>query len=459
MSNRQGEGNATHHERRGGRLRVWAGLGLIVSACALLSLSRAPATLHNAEADASGSTQPQRLRAGLVGRDRILKPQGTTPSESLYILDSNNKKEESQVLVVDVQDGRVVKTFKAGSNPDMALSPDGKRLYIASTWWTADRWGGSTLDTFDTASGVLLKRVDNPDRGLSTVPQYPSKMVISQNGRWLYIYKVHQTLDGDDHYVATFDTHNGRFLSEVQKTPFCGGYAILQPLGTDRQLAVVCRESGDVRFLDLAPKASARNRTLASGSNTTGAPVQKVRILSKGVPEHGRRVGPAFLSSDGLTLTVIMGDGRLLRIDNVSQTILEKDIVDGEARKRSGGANKSEQSSSQDWLADSWIRYQAPQLSPDGSKVYVGIGRLAHLGQGVQLFDRVAVFESKTLRRVGIIKTNQLFYSLVLSKDGRHLYALSPEQASVMVIDTVIQQEVRTIYGMGRTPIRAIVAP
>jgi DNA-binding beta-propeller fold protein YncE len=230
-----------------------------------------------------------------VGReDRISKRQSTTPSELLYILDSNDNKNESQVLVVDVEDGRIIKTFKAGSTPDMALSPDGKRLYITSTSWTADRWGAGSLDVFDTASGALIKRVDNPDRGLSTVPQYPSKMVTSKNGRWLYIYKVHQTLDGDEHYVAAFDTHKGRFLSEVQKTPFCGGYGIMQPLPADRQLAVVCRESSDVRFLDLARNGSARSRTTASGSNVTGAPVQKVSILSKGVAEHGRRVGPTF---------------------------------------------------------------------------------------------------------------------------------------------------------------------
>jgi WD40 repeat protein len=452
--------DSTHNERGRPRLRVWAVLVFIVSACALPSLSIAPARVSNVEADTLGPTHPQRARVGPAGReDRIRKQERTTPSESLYILDSNNNKEESQVLVVDVEGGHVVKTFKAGSTPDMAVSPDGKRLYIASTWWTADRWGGGTLNVFDTASGALLKRVDNPDRGLSTVPEYPSKMVVSQNGRWLYIYKVHQTLDGDEHYVATFDTVKGRFLSEVQKTPFCGGYGILQPLLADRQLAVVCRESSDVRFLDLAPNGNARSRTMASGSNAAGASAQKVSILSKGVPEHGRRVGPSFLSSDGVTLTVIMGDGRFLRIDNGSRTVLEQATVDGEARASSSAANKTAQATSQDWLADSWIRYQAPTLSPDGSKLYVGIGRLAHLGQGVQLFDRIAVFDSKTLRRVGIIKTSQLFYSIVLSKDGRHLYAVSPEQASLIVIDAVAQQEVRTIYGIGRTPIRAIVAP
>jgi YVTN family beta-propeller protein len=458
MSYRPADG--THDERRRPKLRVWAVLGFIVSACALLSFSTAPARVSNAEADPLKPAQPQRAGVGLVDReDRIRTRERTSPSESLYILDSNHNKEESQVLVIDVEDGRVIKTFKAGSTPDIALSPDGKRLYIASTWWTTDRRGGGTLDVFDTASDALLKRIDNPDRGLSTLPEYPSTMVISKNGRWLYIYKVHQTLGGDEHYVATFDTHNGRFLSEVQKTPFCGGYGILQPLLADRQLAVVCRESSDVRFLDLARNGSARSRTTAFGSDATGAPTQKVSILSKRVPEHGHRVGPAFLSSDGVTLTIIMGDGRFLRVDNGSRTILEKDRVDGEARESSGGANKPEQATSRDWLADSWIRYQAPALSTDGSKLYVGIGRLVHLQQGVQLFDRIAVFDSKTLRRVGIIKTSQLFYSMVLSKDGRHLYAVSPEQASVMVIDAATQQEVRTIYGMGRTPIRAIVAP
>lgn len=442
-------------------MRVWGVLAVIVCACTLLSLSKAPTRVSNAEATPLGPTQPpQRARVGLVGReDGIRKNERTTPSELLYILDSNDNKKESQVLVVDVEDRRVIKIFKAGSTPDMALSPDGRRLYVTSTWWMADRWGAGSLDVFDTASGALIKRVENSDRGLSTVPEYPSKMGTCKNGRWLYIYKVHQTLDGDEHYVAAFDTHKGRFLSEVQKTPFCGGYGILQPLLEDRQLAVVCRESSDVRFLDLGRNDSARSRTTASGSNVTGAPTQKVSILSKGVPEHGRRVGPAFLSSDGLSLTIIMGDGRFLRIDNGSRTILQKDRVDGEARESGGGANKPEQANSQDWLADSWIRYQAPVLSPNGSKLYLGIGRLAHLRQGVQLFDRIAVFGSKTLKRLAIIKTSQLFYSMVLSKDGRHLYAVSPEQASIMIIDTKSQGEVRTIYGLGTSPVFAIVAP
>jgi YVTN family beta-propeller protein len=154
-----------------------------------------------------------------------------------------------------------------------------------------------------------------------------------------------------------------------------------------------------------------------------------------------------------------MGDGHFLRIDNGSRTILEKDRVDGEARESSGAAIQPEQATSQDWLGDSWIRYQAPALSPDGSKVYVGIGRLAHLGQGVQLFDRIAVFDSETLKRLAIIKTSQLFYSATLSKDGRHLYVVSPEQASIMIIDTKSQREVRTIYGLGTSPVFAIVAP
>lgn len=127
--------------------------------------------------------------------------------------------------------------------------------------------------------------------------------------------------------------------------------------------------------------------------------------------------------------------------------------------EQSVAAPPRQQATSRDWLADSWIRYQVAPKSPDGTKLYVGVGRLIHLRNGVQLFDRIVVLDSQTLARVGTIKTSQLFYSLCLSKDGRHLYAVSPEQGSLMVIDTGTQRELRTIYGIGTTPIFAIVAP
>lgn len=122
-------------------------------------------------------------------------------------------------------------------------------------------------------------------------------------------------------------------------------------------------------------------------------------------------------------------------------------------------ARKEAANVADDGLASSWIRYQEPVLSPDGAKLYLGIGRLAHLQQGVQSFDRVMVFDSQALRRTATIKTPYPFESIALSRDGQYLYAISTEQASIMVINTADQARIHTIYGIGRTPIRAIIAP
>jgi YVTN family beta-propeller protein len=380
-----------------------------------------------------------------------LKKREERQSGWLYLLDSNNKAKESQVLLVDPERGQVIRTFKTGYTPDMALSPDGTRLYVASTLWTSDQWGQGILQVIDTASGEVLKTVDNPDRRLSTVREYPSDMVFSPNGRWLYISKVHQTLEGDFFYIATFDTARGRFLPQRARLPGCG--ATLVPPG-GQQLSVICSGTLDVRFLDVR-----KNGAAISVKSSVGIPPSRLSPSSKGVAEHGRRVGLGFLSIDGSTLTVIMGDGRFFKIDKQSRTIMRTDAIDSDARKITNSAAEISNNAAEDWLADSWIRYQPPTLSPNGMKLYVGVGRLSHLRQGVQSFDRIVVFDSQTLKRVETIKPSQPFFSLTLGKDGRHLYAISPEQASIMVIDTATQREIRTIYGIGTSPIWAIVAP
>ncbi len=423
---------------------------LLIGVFATLILFIGSATLRAGQKGGNGGTATKSAFARIFASPADREKPG---SGWLYVLDSNNNKSESQVLLVDPEKGRVIRTFKASHVPDMALSPDGKRLYIASTLFSSTGYGHEVLEVINTASGAVLQTVDNPDRWVSTLPQYPSHMAISPDGRWLYSYKYHQISDEVFSYVATFDTVQLRFLTEKAPLPYCGGAAALLPF-SDQRLNVICYDTADVRFLELTKSGAAVPFT----TSDKGLP-SKLSLWPRGVAEHSRRVGPGFLSADGNMLTVILGDGRFFRIDKESRKIMQTDAIDTEARKITTTAVKNTINAIDDWLADSWIRYQAPTLSPDGTMLYVGVGRLIHLRQGVQSFDRIMAFDSQTLKRVGTIKTSHPFFSLTLSKDGSRLFAISPEQASVMVIDTATQREVRTIYGIGTSPIRAIVAP
>jgi len=68
------------------------------------------------------------------------------------------------------------------------------------------------------------------------------------------------------------------------------------------------------------------------------------------------------------------------------------------------------------------------------------------------------VLDTATGHVLGGIETSVPFWSATLSKDGKLIYALAPEQHRVLVIDTATLQEVRTI-DVGRTPSLALVVP
>ena len=92
--------------------------------------------------------------------------------------------------------------------------------------------------------------------------------------------------------------------------------------------------------------------------------------------------------------------------------------------------------------------------SPDNAKVYLGYGTepTDEVWTGLRVLDTV------TGHVLGGVQTSGPFWSMALSKDGKLIYALAPEQHRVLVVDTATLQRVRTIE-VGRTPSLALVVP
>jgi hypothetical protein len=82
-------------------------------------------------------------------------------SGKLYVLDAGNNRKKPQILVVDPSNGKVIRTYRAGYQPDMTLSPDGKLLYLSSSIENAASGLENFLDIYDTASGALLNHISN----------------------------------------------------------------------------------------------------------------------------------------------------------------------------------------------------------------------------------------------------------------------------------------------------------
>lgn len=340
----------------------------------------------------------------------------------LYVLDSKNGATEGQVLVLDPAQGSVVRSFATGLAPDFALSPDGKRLYIASTYTQrTDPAAREELSVIDTASGQIIQTVSNADRAFYNVQPIFSGMTLSPDGRWLYVSKM--ALVGQDnilYWVATLDTRTNKFLPEKAEVPNCGVTQFL-PMTKARQLQVVCTDTMDVRTLKIMPNgASASLSTKLKGVG---------RRLRSDLPAY------SFPTAEGSNMTMT-ADGRLLKIDSaqVATELLSIDVP-----------------------SDRWV--QTGVTSPDKGRVYVSLTVPAAANQGRWLADRITALDLRGMNRLGVVETSHPFSYLAVSRDGRFLYATDTGGASLMVIDTSTLREARVISNVGVSPSLVLIAP
>lgn len=338
----------------------------------------------------------------------------------LYVLDVLRSSTQSQILVVDPATQRVMGSIYAGAGPDMALSPDGTRLYVASS-----RGAGSELAAIDTRTGAIVHTTPTLFRAEFTLRPFWSNLAISPDGQRLYVQTLQTIGPGQDlPGVATFDTVHGRFLPDTAEVPGCGlGQAVSEPAGWD--LAVQCLATHDLRFLRLAPSgAVAAEHTVALPVGTSGG------------SDLAEPAGSA-LAPDRRTVAVITLGGRAIIVDAASGQILQAADL-GVAPGR-------------------WVPQGMLALSPDGARLYLGVGRLDERSQHVA--DQIVVIDPHTWRRVGTITPPQPLWGLATDRNGGRLYALDPDGHRVHVIDAGTLRDISTMTSVGAAPVRAIVAP
>lgn len=161
------------------------------------------------------------------------------------------------VWLVDPEEG-VKGGLKAGYAPFFALSPDGARLYISSRapGPAGLRVSSYELWAIDTASGVLLQQVKLSNRLNYTLPA-PGGLAVSPDGRYVYIAKSRTIRSGvHEQTIQTFDTIRNRLLPEEAGLPDCG-YPVIVPVSGAWQLVVKCSSRG-ARLLSLAADGSVK---------------------------------------------------------------------------------------------------------------------------------------------------------------------------------------------------------
>jgi len=354
-------------------------------------------------------------------QEQITASEWQTPHPGwLYVMDYNSGLSGSNghVLLVDPNNGHVVGRLIVGSVPEMVLSPNGKRLYVASILNTGD-----TLAVIDTTNGAIVQSVPVHHRAqYKAMPDTPM-IAISADGLWVYILKMRNISRLHDEFsLASFDVARGVFLPDEAVLPGCVS-GLIFPSPNSQQIQVLCRGSNDVHFL-----LQTQNGLQALPPPFPLRSINEVEVI----PATGA------LSPEGNILAIGSHAGGVLEV-------LEIDV----------GAGPLGRVLAQ--LPDNWVPARGVAQSPDLEKLYVAVGQVSKRSTGKA--GSVLILDARTGQEFKRWRTNHSFWSLAISPDGQLLYQVDPESQTIFEFDTTTYQEVRTINGIGMVPSRIVVAP
>lgn len=362
----------------------------------------------------------------------------------LYVLDAGNSQKKPQVLVVDPSNGKVIRTYRAGDQPDMTLSPGGKLLYISSSFENAATGMESFLDIYDTASGALLNHISNPEALQRKVPVYGSSMVMSPDGKRIYIEKYHWVPERPGHtgcYTSVFDTQSRQFLVDISVSD-CGvavlpasdeqTFYLVSTARTAIDTFTITGSAGSVntahQYTSISiPPSSTSTRAAQKTPGTATAPCEVLR------PSAAKRIGPVLLRPQQKTVGLILEDGSRLSVDLSNEATTPMGQESGLGKLNGIQAI----------------------LESSSSSVYFGTSQGTN--NYFERYDSIVRIDPATMATTGTMTTSLPFFEIARSHDESTLFTVNPERAKITVIDASSLREIRQ-FPVGVQPIFAIPA-
>lgn len=295
----------------------------------------------------------------------------------------------------------LVRNIGVGQTPDVAVSPDGSRLYI----------GGDALTIVAADTGKTLGTTPNPGHPLWPGPIPTSLMVISPDGSRLYMLKRKTVSGRDVTWVASFDAARQAFDTASAQIDDCPAASLHAPSAD--QVFVVC---------------GGENTVYAITRHSDGQLVQSSRaMLDKpaGVLPTGEKNAHGDIRSviwgRGAEAFLVKLDGQTLRFDTQGMRVT---------------------GSSAGPLTGMWVLGGEGAVSGDGRTLFVGCSRLHDTA-----FERqyIAAFDSQTLILIKIAHAPAAFRSLAWNPFAPELLLTSPDTHSVIALDPQTLQQTRML--------------
>ena len=372
----------------------------------------------------------------------------------LYIVDSDRGTWDSheRIFAVDPERKEIVKTYPTGARPDIALSRDGTRLYMASESRVPEGpegAGAGRLDVVDTSTGATLASVANPNRWVAMGPLYGSAMALSADGRWLYVYKLMPEPENTvSEFVAIFDTAANKFLPDTISLPNCGA-SLFVPWPNSRALSVACFVTEDLRTMQFSDQ---------------GIPATQLPSVIAIPHDWGRtRLGTAFVSGEN-ELTVLMTDGKYRRVNVQTGTTVREGEIDFSPPLTPPGWHPAIPGA--EHVPSLGRRIIRSRVLESQGRLYVPLHR-PYLY--LHAADAIAVLDAKTLQQVGFFELKSpfwhsswnLFSDLAIGDGGKRLYLLAVDHkgGTIRVLSLPDGKEVGTIQGLGTTLSIVVASP
>ncbi len=367
-------------------------------------------------------------------------PEGSPPTatpqprelgrDTIYVIDSNAMSlppldSISRVLAIDPEAGNFVAQYWTRYRPDAVLSPDGRHLYVLDSYRTGVLRGTSVdaLTAIDTQTGDVAWETVLPGdlREYSIGPPVQQQVWTSSDGKLVHVFmtqsrSLRQVVVDTTTQQPIRDIDFGLVCHRTWKIPW------------EQREVAVC--GGRVTMLDLESGEQGESLPLPGYSDASRVPSNLPReVLALG-GEIAAAAGRMYLATSRQEILSVALDGSL--------------AVDVELA-----------------LPSEWqlATFDPIAVSPDGSRVYLGVrGRPSDLDH-VSLAEEVWAYDTETWQKSGTVRVSGDdsaapgdigVFSMALSRDGGRLYTLNPNTMTLSVIDTQTMTELRVFRELGQ---------
>ena len=332
-------------------------------------------------------------------------PTSPPPKRPIYIVDPKDQGVLSNIFMVDPDTQRIVWTIQTRFLPEVVLSPDNQRLYVADSYRAQVTRGAQqdALSIFDAHNGSLLVD-DIPIQGRLLYKAWPltrdSFMFISDDGQQLLIEKY-----GDP------DIHQLR-LAVLSTTQFELMHEGLLPPCDHRIVAF------SDRWICI------HNTTLFE--------------LNPLVQSGGKK---ALLTIPGFSVVSVIFDAQLNRLYTVDANATVN-VIDVK--------NFTVLETKRFEISEGWRFARNIALAPDSKRIYISL--FSNANQSNIFIDAVAVYDTANWKPIARFNFASPNYHFALSASGDHLYAISPDTRSLAIYDTESFQQIARMNDLGGMP-------